>query len=253
MGKEFRTFLKEELERRTEKNPKYSLRSFARFIGISHTSLSCILRGQRPVSSKTKMKVAMALGVDPEKITQFKDTPLESNAAPSFDKISVDSYHLIADWHHDAILELVQTRGFREDTSWIASKLGIKRTEAKVALERLINLRLIQRGPDGRLVVSTTNTTNDHQPLCTAARRKNQAQVLELSRRAVEQGEFVARDHSSIAMAIDSRDLPVAKQMIKDFRRALMARMQARGKEFNQVYQLHIGFFPLSEKVDGND
>ncbi|NCN28169.1 TIGR02147 family protein [bacterium] len=249
MAVEFRTFLKDELDRRTAKNPKYSLRSFARFIGISHTSLSCILRGQRPISSKTKTKVAMALGIDPEMVDQFDDHPLVDGSSPNFERIGVDSYHLIADWHHDAILELVATRGFKDDPGWIASKLGIKRTEARVAVERLQKMGLIEKDHFGRSVVAK-NTTNTHQPLGSTARRKNQMQILDLSKESIEKVSLEVRDHSSITMAIDTRDLPVAKEMIKDFRRQLMARLQAPSKNFNQVYQLHIGFFPLSERLD---
>lgn len=248
MSQEFRCFLQGELDRRIKKNAKYSLRSFARFIGISHTSLSCVLRGQRPISPKTITKVAIALGVDPKNLNVTESH--STSVSQSLEKVTVDNYHLIADWYHDAILELVLIKDFKEDPNWIATKLGINRTEAKVALERLFEMNLIERTEDG-FKLSSHSTTNVHQPQTTGARKKNQLQILDLSKEAIQNTSFNLRDHSSITMAINSKDIPIAKEMIKNFRRQLMDTLQSNS-ELDQVYQLHIGFFPLTKVSESN-
>ncbi|MBI1860262.1 MAG: helix-turn-helix domain-containing protein [Deltaproteobacteria bacterium] len=50
--------LKHELERRKRKNPAYSLRGFARALGLSHTLVSHLISGKRAVSKKTAEKIA---------------------------------------------------------------------------------------------------------------------------------------------------------------------------------------------------
>lgn len=42
---EFRALLRQELVRRSAKNPSYSLRSFAKSLGVNHATLSSILAG----------------------------------------------------------------------------------------------------------------------------------------------------------------------------------------------------------------
>ena len=248
MAQDFRGFLQGELRERCSRNSSYSLRSFARFLGISHTSLSCILRGQRPVSQKTKLKVASALGLAPDQLEMFQETDLPETQ--NFEKISVEQYHLMADWYHDAILELLHNKDFHEDYNWIASRLEISPYQARDAMERLILLGQVER-TDAGLRPTFQLTTTVHQPLSTAARRKNQKQLLEKALLAVDEVSFEERDNSSVVMAISKTDLPVAKEMIKQFRRELLKKLQSPQKESDSVYQLAVAFFPLThEKGD---
>ena len=46
-GRDYREILKNELIERKRNNPSYSLRSFARSLKISPTTLSCVLKGKR--------------------------------------------------------------------------------------------------------------------------------------------------------------------------------------------------------------
>jgi transcriptional regulator with XRE-family HTH domain len=48
----FRSYLEEELARRAGRNPRYSLRAFARHLGVDHSTLSQWLRGRRTISSR---------------------------------------------------------------------------------------------------------------------------------------------------------------------------------------------------------
>ena len=60
--KSYRTTLLDELTRRKNKNPSYSLRAYARDLGISSTSLSDVLSAKRNLSRKNALKVAEKLG-----------------------------------------------------------------------------------------------------------------------------------------------------------------------------------------------
>ncbi len=50
---------------------------------------------------------------------------------------------MIADWEHYAILDLVDTDGFRSDDAWIAEKLGLSLEQTRAALQRLFRLNLM--------------------------------------------------------------------------------------------------------------
>lgn len=40
-------------------------------------------------------------------------------------QLSMDQFAIIADWYHFAILNLINTPGFKSDISWIAKRLGL--------------------------------------------------------------------------------------------------------------------------------
>jgi transcriptional regulator with XRE-family HTH domain len=51
---------------RKDKNPRYSLRAFARSLGVSSGQLSEILSGKRPLSHKLARRISMALALTEE-------------------------------------------------------------------------------------------------------------------------------------------------------------------------------------------
>src|SRR5690349_6949475 len=67
-------FLMEEFARRVRVNPRYSLRAYARTLGMSPGALSEVLRNRRPLSLKAAEKVIKALGLtglDADKLYSF--------------------------------------------------------------------------------------------------------------------------------------------------------------------------------------
>src|SRR5207302_616070 len=106
-----RTILRAELTRRCQKNPRYSLRAFARALGMSHTVLSLILSGKRPVPRRTGARMAESLGLDPAQRRAFLSLgDPEPGAAEdaAYERMELDRFELISDWHHFAILSLLE-------------------------------------------------------------------------------------------------------------------------------------------------
>ena len=61
---DFRAFLKDELERRASKNPSYSLRAFARDLGLTNSHLSMTLSGRKRISVDTAEQIAGRLNLE---------------------------------------------------------------------------------------------------------------------------------------------------------------------------------------------
>jgi len=59
-------FLTTIFNERKEKNPRYSLRAFARSLGVSSGQLSEILSGKRPLSHKLARRISIALALTDE-------------------------------------------------------------------------------------------------------------------------------------------------------------------------------------------
>ena len=54
---DYKLVMRTELDGRKVKNPNYSLRAFARDLGVSHTLISLILNGKRAMSQKMMKKL----------------------------------------------------------------------------------------------------------------------------------------------------------------------------------------------------
>lgn len=123
----YKTIIQTELARRCEKNPRYSLRSFAKALGFNSAVISQVLSGKRVPSPKTATKIVQGLGLSPEQQHDFfssladvqrarglqRMSPVFKNLAardvsrkgPPVD-VGLDAFRVISDWHHYAILEL---------------------------------------------------------------------------------------------------------------------------------------------------
>jgi uncharacterized protein (TIGR02147 family) len=250
---EFRAYLKREYLQRTARNPGYSLRAFSKHLGISHATLSTLLSGKRKFTKAAALNIAKHLGINPE---QF-ETHYCSNANQSepYYRLQEDAFTLMSEWYFDAILELFAVYRTPIDSKIIANALGISELTARMALDILIRLELLTNDSEGHLQITNQNTTNIvDSHLSTAAMRKLQASLLEKSAEALQVVPRALRDHSSVTVAIDVNDLSEVKNLIKKFRRELSTFVQREDAEASSVYQLQIGFFPLTHepKIESN-
>jgi cyanate lyase len=61
--------LKNIFQERINKNPKYSLRAFARDIGLSPSLLSMVMSGQRQLTAKQAAKISLKLKLSDELVS----------------------------------------------------------------------------------------------------------------------------------------------------------------------------------------
>jgi uncharacterized protein (TIGR02147 family) len=250
--------LQDELVRRCRANPKYSLRAFARFLGLEPSHLSKILARKRVPTEPVIEKLGKRLGLSTSDITSLKSRRLAASSSLSADirtsesewrPLPLDSFQVIADWYHYAILELLSLPAFQKsDAKAIARALGISHPEAQAALERLERLMLIERQPDGRIVNSSGNNTTLGGPDTAPALRRLQKSVLEKALSALDEIPAELRDQSSMTMAIDTKLLPEARALIKKFRRDLSDLLQ-KSETRDSVYHLGVSLYPVA-RVD---
>lgn len=157
---DFRDFLQAEFIQRCRKNTRYSLRAYAKSLQIDHSTLSQILRGKRNLTRKTILKLSECLEITEEQLNSFLQS-FEKNGGKlnEYQSLSLDMYAVIGDWYHFAIFELITVSHFKQDFKWIASKLGLKESEAQQAVERMMRVGLIRTDENGRWVQSSANLT----------------------------------------------------------------------------------------------
>ncbi len=243
---EFRHQLQREFLIRTAKNPAYSLRAFARQLKINHATLSTILAGRRKITQATVDRLGKALGLSPAAIGKFGAVDQQ------YVKLEEDVFANLSTWYFDAILELVRVKDFKLEPKSIAKALKISTVNAKLGLETLMRLKMLEN-LSGKIRLSHVSTTNILDPeFTTAAQKTLQKAILQKSIEAIDQVERPKRDHTSMTMALNTKDLPRVKELIAKFRRDLDRYVQREGIEPDEVYQIQVSLFPLS-KIKGED
>lgn len=243
----FVSYLQEELARRCAANSRYSLRAFARKLAVDPSNLSKILQGKRTLTQAGVRSFAMDLDLSSEKLEEILSSPRSpKNEKLNFNQISMDAIHLVADWYHFAILELLDIESFRPDIGWVSRVLGVSRMGVKVAVDRLVRLDLLEISKSGAWKATSANTTTLGSAQTAPALRRNQRQLLERAIEALEACDPDRRDHSALTFSLAVQDLPLLKEKLRAFRREISTAVQKAGKK-QDVYALSFSLFPLTK------
>jgi len=253
----YRAWLKAEFAERCERNPRYSLRGFARDLRVLPSRLSDILNAKQGMSGKVAREVSQRLGWSPTEAEQFV-TLVESEHARSqtkrtlaqeklekFEHKTIDDeiFSVISDWYHLPLLELVMTDGFKPELKWIAKRLGISEITVEQAVRRLQSVGLLKCTRGKWEVTEKFPATTNGVP--SSAIKKYHAQMLKKADQALYLQSVEEREFSSNCLAINPDDLPQMKEELKLFRRALEKKYKARsGKK--QVYVMNTQLFSLT-------
>ncbi|MFL5815909.1 MAG: TIGR02147 family protein [Bdellovibrionia bacterium] len=245
-SKEFVDLLEDEFARRSKRNPSYSLRAFAKSLGVHHYTLSRILKERRPLTLKMIQKLVSKLKMEPETVQQFLTQSRErKRKLPHFEPLELDKYQVIHDWYHTAIFELVTVKGFQPTPEWISERLNISQPIAASAIDRLFRVGLLTQDKNGKWIQTSANITTTQNDFTTQALRARQKQVLELGIRAVDEISYEMRVQGATTIAMNSKRLPEVRKRVHQFRKQLCSILQ-KDKERDVVYELVTSFYPMT-------
>lgn len=232
--------LRNEFQNRKRTNPRYSLRAFAGFLGIQPGRLSEYLSGKRQVTDQVAESISVRLGTT--------STLFRSKMPSHINFIEDETFSVIADWQHFAILSLMDTRDFKNSPKWIADRLGISEFDAKDAVARLVRVKLVEV-KNNKLVKTKhgifTGTDRESKALKLSHTQSLQQAIEKLHDVPVE-----LRDITSMTMAIDLKKLPLAKKMITEFRRKLCGYLEDGQR--SEIYNLNIQLVPVTRVSQGD-
>jgi uncharacterized protein (TIGR02147 family) len=240
----FRLWLQKQFTERCKKNPRYSLRAFAKTLDLDASSLSQILSGKRKLSKKGIQNICDKLSTSPKELQMFGLIEKKNDETDEdYLQLSIDTFSVISDWYHYAILELTYVSGFKADPKWISKKLSITVEESKSAVERLKRLGLLLE-ENRSLIKSSKRLTNNGTINTSGAHKELQKQVISKALLAVDEVPQDEKDITSMTMAIDTKNLDKARLLIQKFRRDLCELLEDGDQE--QVYNLGIQLYPIS-------
>lgn len=259
----YRNYLKGELADRVLRNPSYSLRAFARHIEISPAFLSLILSGKKKLAPDTALKVADRLGLSSTETEYFgllvqheinKDEDVrmkllermhEINSKKMRKDFSVEIFRIVSDWYHFAILMLTEIQDFKFNPVNVSDKLGINRAEADAAIQRLMELELLNY-VDGKYrrvkgdLIAQSNVPN-------TAFQKHYKQILEKAIQSLGSPGSHENLIGAETIAINKSQLKEAEQIMDDFFGKMIALSKKRVPK-TEVYNVGVQIFNLTSR-----
>jgi len=266
---DYRAFLRDYYAKKKGDGRGFSFRVFSRRAGLgSPNYLKRVMEGDRNLTYEMAPRFAEACGLEGEAaehfvtLVRFNQASTNAEKSRAYSKLTgsktyrkirkldlaQSAYH--SKWYLPAIRELAASRDFEPDPRWIASRLlpCIKPSEAKDALNTLLELGLLKSDEAGRIAQS--------EPLISTGAEARAVHVANYHRammqRAAEAIDLVPpadRDISSVTMLVSAGGLQRMKKRIQRFRRELMELALAE-KEAKQVIQFNFQLFPLSVDPD---
>jgi uncharacterized protein (TIGR02147 family) len=266
LEKNYRDILKDELERRCQHNPRYSLRAFARDLDLSPARVSEILKGKTGLSKERATIVAKRLGFSVTEIEFFADLVESEHARSQVKKnlakirlskhesktqqlVQLDTFRLISDWYHFAILELLTIKSAQHKISWISDSLQISEHEALSAIDRLIRLGFLSV-KKGKWVPTDENSVTQAEIPSEAVRRFH-GQILEKAIQALNLQSVESRDFTTLTLSFSKEQMRDAKQELKKVRRDFVKKF-GNSEQSDSVYCLAFQFFQLTNSKGGD-
>lgn len=262
-------FLKEYYKERKKENNSFSYRYLAGQIDLDASNIAKIFEGKRNLPLKYVDEFLKVLSLprreeeyfktlhqlskskDPKEsenlleellnIQFVRSTPLEKN-----------QYSFYSQWHHTAILALIYLTPFKGDFRGLGLMLDppINVVKAKESVGLLKDLGLVKIDKFGKYqlthqIISTGEAWKD------LAVRQFQKQTLDLAKRSLEEHSKESREISTLTFTGEASDLEKVKALTKEYRKSIQ-KVIDDSINGDQVFQLNIQCFPISQKIKGS-
>lgn len=261
-----REFLVALLNAKKEEDPSFSLRRWASKLGYNSPSyLSEMLRGKRRIKPAVIQKICnqekifgnerkhleLSVFLDNASSKEEKEFLQEQickiSGVSSKQHLSLERFRLVAEWYHWAILEMAGTKLPMDDLKAIQSRLRfpISLATIKLAIDRLIRLRLLVETPEGLKKRSADLFAGDGIP--SDAIRQHHLQFLQLAEKSIEL-PVNERHFSGTNIAIRSEDYEKLEKLVEQFHEGLY-QLTSVG-EADMVYRINTQIFPLTQNKE---
>ncbi|MDX9731196.1 MAG: TIGR02147 family protein [Bdellovibrionales bacterium] len=246
--------IQDDLSQRQKMNPLYSLRAYARDLGLHPATLSQVLKGTRPLPLKDSLRVAEALRLSAVERTLFMESFYRSKV--SIDNIKISSideryildesnYKILAEWEHFAVLTAFDLEDFVCNAETVSELFGITKNRAKVVIDNLVTSGLLISNPGEVYFTRTRTSVRTTEDTPNQALKDGHKEVLDMGKLKIDTTDVMLRDFSAMTIALDMEKLTEAKTIIREFRRKMTALLREGSR--TEVYQLAIQFYPLTQ------
>lgn len=264
---DYRAFLRSWFDWKKTVMPRYSHRAFVRRTGQRSPSLLVdTIEGRRNLTEATAIAFCKAMALERDEslffraLVRFDQAGTHDEKTEAWAEISASKrfrearridgamYDCLAFWYIAAIRELATIPGFRDDPAWIARRLQprITASQARGALEALFTTGLLVRDEDGEILPGDPTFVTPVEVTGLAVHTYHQG-MLELAKRSIEQVPPSQRHFTAITTAVPLAMLPRLKEEITRACNRLLETVSTRDEDPDEVVQVQLHFFPLTE------
>lgn len=256
-------YLSTEFAKRIQRNPHYSLRSFARDLGVPPSWLSEFLNAKKGMSLTTAEKICRSLNLSLSETELFllgvraahaRNPKDRAEAAVLLKKYKkTEAFNMkpadfieIDSWYHQSILELTEVEDFAHTENDIAQRLRLPAPTVKRAVASLQKFGLLKI-KDGRML-ATYPETESSLDTPSLAMRKYQEQILQKGANALHEQPNHMREFMSVTFAFEAERIAEAKKALRQFQKQFSSEFYNKSERKNSVYQFSLQFFRMDQK-----
>lgn len=259
--------LKQQLEMRTAKNANYSLRAFARDLGLSPSRLSEVMNKKKGLSAMAATLLADKLGLTEKEKDFFLLSVKAQHARSSKDKteatdildkklipakknkqLEAREFEQAHNWYHTAILELTELKDCQHTVEWFAKKLKLKKVIVKNAIERLEKIGwLVNIDGVYKSVDEQSETTFD---IPSNAIKKYHEEILKKAEHSLMTDSVLEREFLNMTLAFSQDHMTEAKEAIRAFQKDFADKFYPKQQDRDSVYQLSVQLFRLDSNLE---
>lgn len=251
--------LQREFDKKKEKNPRYSLRIFARHLDIDHSTLSQIFSRKRGISEKLAQKIISNLTLthhEKQKFLTSVDTCFarakkkKAAAAEKLSQISKfansvvvhqDPLNTINHWRHVAVYELVSNKR-ATNVNQLVEILKISFDQATLIVQQLCDLKILQN--ENGILSGTASSVQTLNDIPSTAITKYHASIAEKAAQSVTTQPVLDREFQNLVISFSKDQMTGAKQMIRDFMSEFSTKYYNETPS-TEIYSLAVNFFSL--------
>jgi uncharacterized protein (TIGR02147 family) len=262
---DYREFLRDFFLEQKRNHFYYSFRYLAQKVSLDPAHIARVFQCKRHLSEKSLAPfISLCKFTDDEKryferLFTFNMARSERAAKQAFEEllsccgvksktIRPEQYRFYTKWYYTAVRALIAMQPFApRNYAAIARSLSpqITASEAKDAVRLLLQLGLIDIGPDKFLRAVDTHITTGLQWRSLAV-NAFQRETIKLAGESIERHPREARDISTVTVGIKKSRMDEIRQRIADFRTSIM-HIAEEDTDPDDIYQLNIQLFPLTD------
>jgi uncharacterized protein (TIGR02147 family) len=235
-------------QRKKQAKKAYSLRAFARDLGIDVSTVSRGLSGKSEISKSTVEKALGLNGLEDSESDALKNLLKEFSQRDQLTFVqkpmTTEEYERVAGWKYHAVINLTACTEFRSDVAWIAQRLNLPTDEVEVIINALLEQGLVE-AVDGELR-RVSDKTHLQFNYTTAKIRQGYRELVEKGLDSMDRYGLDVRDHTATMVAINPEMVPMIREEVKKFRRSLDAKFERRDDK-KEVYCFAVQVFPVTD------
>ncbi len=260
--RDFREILIQELRSRQKRSSRYSMRAFARDLGVKQPTLHDVLSGRYGLSYKSAIQVAEKMKLSPEESGYFCDLVLSQHSRSGRQKqaalfrlkklwgkieykiLDKRNVSLLSEWYYPVLVELVEFKKSQLDEIELSRLVGISQKDVKAALENLVRIGVIAKQGDRYIRRSLFLRGESHTPNSTI--RRFHKQILMKAHEKIETQPIKSRKFLSTVFSIDSKRIEEARQRLEQMHDEFYREFQS-DDNVDGVYAFGLQFFNILE------